>query len=312
MNHQMKGVIGFGETVVDFLPKGFDRNNPVYEACPGGSVANLTAAVSALGLKSAFIGGVGDDFFGHFLVNRIHSYGVDTSQVIYKKDFGTSLVFVHYLENDQRGYSYANRPSAEQMIKISDIDFTKISQFAVLHVSSNVHYTGCSKATQKAMLKMAKECGMVVSYDLNYRPNNHTSLDRAKEDLCDAVGYADIIKATEEELVMLIGKSGRDAAELLFDKGAKIILETLGSEGVAYYLPDGSGHVRPDPVEVVDSTGAGDWFLAGFLTEMLRLGDLKTYTENDVRKACIYGNRAAGFSIMQSGAMIDLPDNFSL
>ncbi len=308
----MHGLIGFGETVVDFLPKGIDQGNPIFEACPGGSVANLTAVAASLGVNSAYIGGVGEDFFGHFLVDRIRSYGVDTSQVVYKKNYGTSLVFVHNLENDQRSYSYANRPSAEQMLTMSELDIDKITQYSILHVSSNIHYAGSSKETQKNLLKIAKNSGMIISYDINYRPNNHPSDERAFEDLSDALEFADIIKATDEELELVTRKTGSEAAAVLFDRGARIVLETLGSDGVAYYLPSASGRVPTQPVKVVDTTGAGDWFFAGFLTKMIELPDFNAFTEADVIAACQYGNRAAGFSVTQSGAMIRLPEDFSL
>ena len=308
----MKGIVGFGETVVDFLPQGLEDGNPVYKACPGGSVANVTAAVASLGVNSAYVGGVGDDFFGHFLTDRIHSYGVDTSQVVFRKEFGTSLVFVNILENDQRDYSYANRPSAEQMLTFEDINFDRIRQYRVLHVSSNIHYDGTSGDAQKKLLAEAKNSGMIVSYDVNYRPNNHKSLDRAKLVFSDGISFADVIKTTTDELQLVTGESGQVGAAFLFEHGAKVVLETLGSQGVAYYLPDCSGHVPAEVVKTVDTTGAGDWFFAGFLTEMLRLNDLTDFTKGDVVKACQFGNHAAGFSVTQSGAMIRLPENFSL
>lgn len=99
----INGVVGFGESVVDFIPVGMDDGCTIYKACPGGSVANLCVVVSRLGVPSAFVGGVGKDNFGHFLSQRIGEYGVDTSAMIFTDDCGTNLTFVHLKEGGAAG-----------------------------------------------------------------------------------------------------------------------------------------------------------------------------------------------------------------
>ena len=308
----INGVVGFGESVVDFIPVGTDDGCTTYKACPGGSVANLCVVVSRLGVPSAFIGGVGKDSFGYFLRERIADYGVDTSSMIFTEECGTNLTFVHLKTGGQREYSFVNLPGAEKMVSLEQIDLEKIFHYRVLHVSSNAMACGKTREAEPALLKIAKEHGMVISYDVNYRPNFYHNEEEALEVLKTPLKWADIVKVKEEELEFLTGGRTSEHAKYLLDGGAKLVLITKGDEGSDYILPECEGHVPACRVNVTDTTGAGDCFLGGFLSWMLTNADLEAFRPEDVHDAVVYGNKAAALSIQKTGAMSSVPSKYDI
>lgn len=304
----INGVVGFGESVVDFVPVGVDDGCTVYKACPGGSVANLCVVLARQGIPCAFVGGVGDDSFGRFLSRKIAQYGVNTKNVIYTSECGTNLTFVDQKENGEREYSSVNRPGADKMVAWEQIAVQEIVKYRILHVSSNAMAGGKTYESEPKLLEYAKKSGMLISYDVNYRPMFYKSREEALEVLRIPLKWADIVKVTEEELEILTGGSSREHAHELMKHGARIILITKGSRGNDYCLSESYGHVEAFRTETVDTTGAGDCFLGGFLSWMLLNGDPEQPGERDVRRACVYANKVAALSIRKTGAMSSVPD----
>ena len=301
-----KKLIGYGESVVDFIPVGSEDGCTLFKACPGGSVANLCVVAASLGTPSAFIGGVGQDHFGAFLQESIAAYGVDTSNMVFTKDCGTNLAFVH-IKDEEREYSSANWPGADKMVGEEDIDQDKILNGRILHVSSNAMALGKNRMTQPKVLAAAKAKGMLISYDVNYRSGFYANTQEALQVLRTPLEWADIVKVTEEELDLLTGGHTQSHAETLLEGAASLVLMTRGSEGCDYYTRDFSGHVDAMRVKVADTVGAGDCFLGGFLSWMLQHSELKGWIPEEVEAACLYGNRAAGLSVQKIGAMSSVP-----
>lgn len=300
-------VIGFGESVVDFIPVGIEDGCTVYQACPGGSVANLCVVTARMGGKSAFVGGIGEDEFGSFLKRRIAGYGVDTDGMIVTEDCGTNLTFVHLKEGGERAYSAVNQPGADKMVAFERINLELALDCRVMHVSSNAMACGKTREAQPRLMKQAKERGIILSYDVNYRSNYYKTKSEALEVLCAPLEWADIVKVTEKELGLLTGGDTQEYARQLLEKGAKIVLITRGENGSDYVLKDGNGHVPACKVEAIDTTGAGDCFLGGFLSWMLQYGDLRNPECKAVREACLWGNKTAALSIQRVGAMASVP-----
>lgn len=300
-------LIGFGESVVDFIPVGREDGCSIYKACPGGSVANLCVVAARQGIESAFVGGVGADEFGSFLIERIAGYGVDTGGMVVTEDCGTNLTFVHLKENGERSYSSVNWPGADKMVAYDSIDLEEILDCRVLHVSSNAMVCGKTRDTQPRLMELAKKKGVILSYDVNYRSKFYKCLEEALEVLRAPLAWADIVKVTEEELQLLTGGSTIDYARKILEGPAKIVLITRGERGCDYVLEEGFGHVPAYMADAVDTTGAGDCFFGGFLSWMLRYGNLDHPEAETVRQACIWGNKTAALSIQRTGAMSSVP-----
>ncbi len=303
-------IVGFGECVVDFIPVNNNQGREgciTYEAHPGGSVANFCVVTARQGIESSFIGAVGNDGFGRFLQDSVAAFGVDSSSMVFTSECGTNLTFVHPKENGEREYSFVNQPGADKMMDYDQIDMNKVLDCCLLHVSSNAMICGKTKESQPRLLKEAKGRGITISYDVNFRANNYRTKEEALEILRTPLKWADIVKVTEEELEFLTGARTVQAARNLMEYGAGLILITKGEGGSDFILPDCEGHVPSCRVPVVDTTGAGDCFLGGFLSWMLLHGDMSHMSKRDVFEASAYANKAAALSIQRTGAMFSVP-----
>ena len=104
---QMFDLVSLGELLIDFTPAGISpQQNPLYEQNPGGGAANRAVAAARYGLRCAFIGKVGDDFFGHFLKETLQQVPVDTSGLILSRSHKTTLAFVTLQPNGERDFSF--------------------------------------------------------------------------------------------------------------------------------------------------------------------------------------------------------------
>jgi fructokinase len=306
----MSGLVGLGECGIDFIPlPPSGDGNLGYKACPGGSVANLCVAAAKLGVNAKFIGSVGDDHFGRFLRSTLASYGVDADNMPVCRECGTFLAFVNLMENNERGYSFANVPGADKLLKYDDVDLKSIASADVLHVSSNAPAGPVTRATQRQILDYAASLGKIISYDINYRANNHNSLEEAMDVLRMSLPYATVVKATEEELALVTGQDAASGARMLLASGnrTKIVLVTQGSRGADFYAEGASGHVDAPDIQVKDTTGAGDAFLGGFLSYMLKSGMPENLTPEAIRRGVEFANKTAALAVTRPGVLTSFP-----
>ncbi len=306
----MGGIVGIGECVVDFLPGDGDDATGTslsFVAHPGGSVANLCVVAARMGATCSFVGAVGRDAFGHFLQQTLDGFGVDTGGMVYTEECGTGLVFVTNGENHEKIYTYANVPGADKMLRPEQVSERILADATVWHFSSNACSSGHTLATQRALMKQARREGKVVSFDVNYRPNNHRRADEALAMIRGFAAMANVVKVTGEELVLLADDTEAAGAGRLLEQGADVVLVTRGGDGADFYAHSGNGHVDGRTVDVVDTTGAGDNFLGGFLVSMLEQDGFGGFPVEAVRNAVLFGNTVASLSVTKWGAMTSVP-----
>lgn len=303
-------IISFGEALIDFTDIGIGENGMrIFEQNPGGAPANVACACAKLGIKTAFMGKVGLDMHGDFLVKTFKEYGVDTSCIAKDEKAFTTLAFVSLSETGERSFSFSRHESADVNIETTDIDFDAIKNSTVFHFGSLSLTDEPSKSTCLECVKFARENGVLVSYDPNYRP----LLWKSKDDACREMKYVldmvDIIKISDEEIELICDTDDLDkAAAFLHAKGIKIVLITLGSKG-AFISVNGESAVIPTKVsKVVDTTGAGDSFLGGFLYKILYDNDGKTELPFDKAKEyTAFANSVAGLCVTKRGAIPSMP-----
>lgn len=282
--------IGFGALNVDRIylveeiPK-VEEESYVIESktYSGGSSANTISALAKLGLRTGFIGKVGRDEDGKFLIEDLKGYGVDTRSVIVSEGkTGYAMVFV-----DRKG----NRaiildPAVNDTIKFDEIDFDYVSNFKLLHISSFVCKT--SWDSFKSQEKIVREFGGIVSFD----PGNIYAKFGFKK-IIRLVENADIFMPNEVEVKILTGLDYKEGAEYLLN-WCRVVVVKRGDRGC--YVTDGEGsyEIPAFETEVVDTTGAGDAFNAGFLYGYLKGKDLKECAK--------LGNYLASLCIRNVGA----------
>ena len=167
-----------------------------------------------------------------------------------------------------------------------------------------------SRNAEFIALKAAKNNGIIISYDPNYRASLWDSQEEACKWMRSILEYADIVKVSEEEIELLTGYTDvRKAAESITEYGAKIVLITLGEKGSFVYLQDQQeAYVSGYSSKVVDTTGAGDSFMGGFLYKICESGKrIEEYSLQEMIECVRFGNAMASLCVEREGAIPAMP-----
>ena len=303
-------VIAFGEALIDFTDIGIDENGiRAFQQNPGGAPANVACACSKLGIKTAFMGKVGRDMHGDFLVETFEEYNVDTSCIARDEKAFTTLAFVSLSDTGERSFSFSRYKSADVNIEPGDIDFDAIKNSTVFHFGSLSLTDEPSKSTCLECVEFARANGVLVSYDPNYRPLLWESKEIACREMASVLPMVDIIKISDEEIELICNtKDPDEAAKFLHEKGIKIVLITLGGKGAYISVGKSSAIIPTKATTVVDTTGAGDSFLGGFLYKLLFDNAGKLDLSFDKAKEYVaFANSVAGLCVTKRGAIPAMP-----
>lgn len=242
----MLDVIAIGEVLIDFTPAGRSAaGNEQFECNPGGAPANVAAALSRLGAKSALVSKVGADSFGSLLHNTLLSSGVDVAGVSVTDEASTTLAFVHLDEQGDRSFSFFRKPGADTFLHSKDVPLERFDSCKVLHFGSlSMTHEPARTATRTAVLK-AKEAGVLLSFDPNIRFALWESKEEARQHILWGLNYADILKVSEEELSFITGTNdiGKGSLALQQQFDIALIVVTLAEKGCYYRLAGQDGYV---------------------------------------------------------------------
>lgn len=262
-------VVCLGELLIDFvaLESGVQVGEASgFQKAPGGAPANVAVAVARLGYYSAFLGMVGDDPFGYFLSDVLEAEGVDIRGLKFSEEARTALAFVSLAEDGERSFMFYRHPSADMLMKPDDVNTDIIESGQVFHFGSITLITEPSRSATVKAARYAREHDLLVSYDPNLRLALWPDAEAARAGMRLGLDYAHIVKISDDELQFL---AGGDVNNLWRD-GMKLIVVTHGAGGSTAYPRDGAPVSVPGfSIDTVDTTGAGDGFVAGLLVGIL-------------------------------------------
>ena len=270
----MKDVVALGELLIDFAPVSADEAGyPTLKAQPGGAPGNFLAALQKYGCTTALIGKVGDDAFGHLLVNTLDTLGIGTAGVVKDPAVFTTLAFVTLDATGNRSFSFARKPGADTCLRPEEVDTALLDEGKVFHFGTLSLPGDPARSATRAAVAYAKEHGKLVSFDPNLRKPLWDSEEAAKEQIEWGLHQADIVKISDEEIEFLWGISPEAGAQkLLTEYGVRLVYATLGPKGCHVANRNGSAQVAsPSGIHVVDTTGAGDIFGGSAMSQFLRL-----------------------------------------
>jgi fructokinase len=305
----MMDVITCGEMLIDFVSTETGvslAQAPAFKKAPGGAPANVAVGVAQLGYRAGFIGQVGNDEFGHFLADTLQSYEVDTTGLRFTSLARTALAFVSLRADGEREFMFYRHPSADMLWHPEDVDRAYVAHCHIFHYGSISLIDEPSRGATLTALDYAKSNGALLSYDPNLRLSLWPSPDAARAGILDGWQYAEIIKVSEEELTFLSDKNTLErAARSLWHDRLRLLAVTQGRAGCTYFTAEAQGYMPGFAVRSVDTTGAGDGFVAGMLAGLLE-DDLK-WNREVIEKALCLGNAVGALSTMQLGAISSLP-----
>ncbi len=296
-------VVCLGELLIDFVAN--ESGVTVGEASgfekkPGGAPANVAVAVRKLGHDSTFLTQVGDDPFGHYLTGVLKDEGVDTSGISYSQIARTALAFVSLAADGERDFMFYRHPSADMLMTEDDLKLDLLDNADIFHFGSITLIDDPARTATLAAAQTAIDRGLLVSYDPNLRLPLWPDADAAREGMRRGLAYAHIIKLSQEELDFLGGN-----LDDIWRPRTQIILVTAGPEGATAHTRDGSVQVPGYTVQPVDTTGAGDAFVAGMLVGVLENDD---YTDLDALRGMLrFANATGAMATTQRGAIPALP-----
>ena len=300
----------FGEILIDFTWQGVNEDGQtLFARNPGGAPANVAVAAAKLGAHTAFIGKAGKDIHGEYLKTVLEKENVETEGMLLDENYFTTLAFVNVDKNGERTFSFARKPGADIKMEKEEMDVDILDKTYIFHIGSLSLTEQPARDTTYYAIRRAKEKGSIISYDPNYRASLWQDEETAKKHMRSLVPYVDIMKISDEETKLLTDKeSPEEAAKILFQKGVKIVIVTLGSDGAYLYCQDGGVYIPGFLSKAVDTNGAGDSFVGGFLYCISKDGKRpEVFTMDELEEYVRFGNAVASLCVEKKGAIPAMP-----
>lgn len=308
----MSRIFTIGEALIDFIPaeKGLSLKAVTsFKKVPGGAPANVASAVAKLGGDSAFIGKVGNDPFGDFLIDTLDDTGVDTGYIIRTSMANTALAFVSLKLDGNRDFLFYRNPGADMLLEEDEIDSSWFNKGDILHFGSVDLIEAPVKYAHIKAIKTVKARNGLISFDPNVRLPLWDDRKMCRNTIREFIPFANILKISDEEIEFITGiKDEKEAIDSLFIGDVGIIICTKGSKGAALYTRKFKVEVPGEDVKAVDTTGAGDAFMGAFLYKMQYENmDVKGLEQTMAYNMLKFANKAASISVTRQGAISSLP-----
>lgn len=293
----MVDVIAIGEILIDLIadmPAKPLEVQTTFNRFAGGAPANFTVGVRHLGLSSGMVTKVGDDFFGHFLIETLENEDVDISQVKITSKYKTALAFVGLDEQRSPSFSFYRSPCADIMLTPEEINEDYIKSAKLLMCGTVSMADEPARSAIFKAIDYAKKHGLQVACDPNLREDLWHNKD-PREHIFKVLKDTDIFLPSISEAEFITGERSEKAFEAILGLGPSIVGITHGAEGASIVTKDGTFSAPSYNVEVVDTTGAGDAFAAGLITGLL--------TKMPLEKIPYFANAVSALKITRKGAM---------
>ena len=304
-------LVALGEILIDFLQVDDVGGLPSFVAQPGGAPANILCAAAKLGVKGAFIGKVGADRFGEQLKATLREHAVHTQGLMTSNEYPTTLAFVHINQEGDRSFSFYREGCADTKLMKEEVDPILLQACKIFHCGSNSLTSSESAEATMFAVKLAKENGASISFDLNVRENLWQDPNAIGPAIKQVLPYVDVLKVSEEEMELLTEQQDVEQGinMLANTYPLQLIVVTLGGNGALYHYKNETTWITGHTVQTVDTTGAGDSFvgamLAGFIQANAEITQVSRQTLHDI---LTFANAAAAISTTKNGAIPSLPE----
>lgn len=306
----MSDVVCLGELVVDFVSFVAGESiatSECFKKAAGGAPANVAVGLARLGVSSSFMGKVGEDGFGRFLAAVLADAGVDIAPLCFTGEAHTMLAFVSLRAGGEPEFLFYPSTCAGVQLARDDIDEAAIARAKVLHFGSISLISESSRSATLHAVALARRFGKWVSYDPNLRLSLWRDADAARAGLLLGLQHADIVKISVEEVDFLTGiadpvRGGR----ALWHDNLALMAVTSAAKGCHWLTVNASHDVAGFPVTAVDTTGAGDAFMASLLAGLLAASNIPP-PPAALDRICRFANATGAIATTSRGAIPSLP-----
>lgn len=272
----------------------------------GGSSANIAAGICKFGGKASLVTTVSDDSVGRFCLNRLDHYGVAREYVrSIGGEFRNSLALYESRVEDHQSVIYRNGAADFQMT-IEDVERVDYSKFGALITAGTVFAAEPSRSAAFRAFELAKEAGLPVIFDVDYRPYSWPSAEVAAEVLSRAGALSDVIVGNDEEFGFMAGgiEKGLAKARELANTSASIVIYKMGEKGAVTFTAGEEIETGIYRVEALKPTGAGDSFMAGLMSSIA--------SGHDLQQGILRGSACAAIVVGRPGCAPAMPNNEQL
>ena len=272
----------------------------------GGSSANIAAGICKLGGRASLVTRVSDDSIGRYCVKQLQTYGVGTEYVTpVGGEFRNSLAVYESRVEGHQSVIYRNGAADFEMSEadVEAVDFTK---FSALITAGTVFAAEPSRSATFKAFEMARAEGIPVIFDVDYRPYSWPSAQVASDVLSKAAAVSDVIVGNDEEFGFMAGsiENGLGKARALAADSAQIVVYKMGAQGAVTFAGNEEITTGIYPVDALKPTGAGDSFMAGFLTSIANGHSLHT--------SIMRGSACASITVSKPGCAPAMADSDTL
>lgn len=291
-------ILCVGEILADMI--GTVKDGSVwYERKAGGAPFNVACAAKKFGADVKFVGSVGSDLIGDFLINFAERQNLDG--VLISRDIkrNTTLAFVELDENGERSFCFYRKNTADYYLPyISQSEFAEAD---IVHIGSLMLSEKAGFAYAESLAKRAGSEGKLVSFDINYRTDIFKDRESAVKVYKKIINYADIVKFSEDEVEVF----GEDYIQR--ELGDKLVCISLGGNGSEWRYKGKSNRVPSIKVKPVDTTGAGDAFYGGVLSKLDKIQQ-SLWNGETLNQIFSFANVCGALNTLGRGAIDCLPD----
>ncbi len=301
----MYSVLVVGDALVDLTthvpalpnPGGCAWGNPLNISL-GGSAANISFALKRLNISNSFFGAIGNDLYGQFILEQMQKEKIDTSKVRLLDNRSTGMVVVLIDSSGERTFIAAALGAAHSCLTITDIDEVNLSEYQAVVISGVCLTEETSRQTLLEVLQRCSSLKVVTYFDPNLRLDPEFATDDYQMAQLEAIKLADVILVGDNEIKQLFGvKEEIDGVQKIIENNTKMVVVKKGNKGASYYTRNKFYDCPAFSVSVVNTTGAGDAFDAGFIAAQL--------SGMSIEKSLLYANAVAAIKVTQNNSVFN-------
>ncbi|NLJ80695.1 MAG: carbohydrate kinase [Firmicutes bacterium] len=313
MKPKNEPIVILGETLFDFY---FDsvrelipgQKQIVLHGSPGGAPANVAANLAGMNKRVSLISAFSDDLLGASLRKMLLERGINLDHSITFSGTRTPFAVVMNTPEGERGFNLYLRGSALELIDKAKTGLSPEVEF--FHFGSVLLVFEAGVKVTETFLKQLEASRAIRSYDINIRPDILKDYPQAPKAILDVLGEVDLLKISDEDLRWIAKNVDGSLAkpEDYFSFGIKLLAYTAGPQGALLLTPSQRCFVPPPEIEVIDTTGGGDAFVAGMLAELQQnrvvdRNELALLDQRLLKKIGLRATRCAAKILAQAGGM---------
>lgn len=308
----MFSLLCYGEVLVDFLP---DEQGESYYPMAGGAPANVAVAYAKLGGGSYFAGGISRDNFGVMLSQELEKNSVNDKYIYRTEQANTAVVLVSLDSTGERSFNFYRDNTADTCYEKPQIDQINWQNINIFHFCSNTLTNAKMNSNTLYTLEQAKQNNTLISFDVNLRQQLWNEVNLLPERVNTCLQLSDLVKLSKGEaeyLAVQAQQSYQAYIDRLLTMGIKLVVITDGPNPIQVLSSSFSTFIDVPTITAVDTTAAGDSFIASFifsLTEQSKIDTLASALIDiaKVTNAVIFAAKCGAYTCQRKGAFAALP-----